>query len=150
MLFWDGVCYVYEQFFVEKILELKKQYFDVVVLVYFECKGVVFKLVDKVVFMVGLLKYVIVSDKKDFIVVIESGILYEMCKKCFEKNFIFVFFEDSICVCNECNFMCLNMLEKLYNMLKYEWLEVIVDEVVVEEVVKFIKKMLEILEKLGL
>ena len=92
----------------------------------------------------------IASDKKDFIVATESGILHEMRKKCPEKNFIPAPPEDSTCACNECNFMRLNTLEKLYNTLKYEWPEVTVDEAVAEEAVKPIKKMLEISEKLGL
>jgi quinolinate synthetase A len=80
----------------------------------------------------------------------ESGILHEMRKKCPEKNFIPAPPEDSTCACNECNFMRLNTLEKLYNTLKYEWPEVTVDEAVAKEAVKPIKKMLEISEKLGL
>lgn len=80
----------------------------------------------------------------------ESGILHEMRKKCPEKNFIPAPPEDSTCACNECNFMRLNTLEKLYNTLKYEWPEVTVDEAVAEKAVKPIKKMLEISEKLGL
>lgn len=76
--------------------------------------------------------------------------LHEMRKKCPEKNFIPAPPEDSTCACNECNFMRLNTLEKLYNTLKYEWPEVTVDEAVAEKAVKPIKKMLEISEKLGL
>ena len=131
MLLWDGACHVHEQFSVEKILELKKQYPDAAVLVHPECKGAVSKLADKVA-------------------ATESGILHEMRKKCPEKNFIPAPPEDSTCACNECNFMRLNTLEKLYNTLKYEWPEVTVDEAVAEEAVKPIKKMLEISEKLGL
>lgn len=150
MLLWDGACHVHEQFSVEKILELKKQYPDAAVLVHPECKGAVSKLADKVASTAGLLKYAIASDKKDFIVATESGILHEMRKKCPEKNFIPAPPEDSTCACNECNFMRLNTLEKLYNTLKYEWPEVTVDEAVAKEAVKPIKKMLEISEKLGL
>ena len=150
MLLWNGACHVHEQFSVEKILELKKQYPDAAVLVHPECKGAVSKLADKVASTAGLLKYAIASDKKDFIVATESGILHEMRKKCPEKNFIPAPPEDSTCACNECNFMRLNTLEKLYNTLKYEWPEVTVDEAVAKEAVKPIKKMLEISEKLGL
>ena len=150
MLLWDGACHVHEQFSVEKILELKKQYPNAAILVHPECKGAVSKLADKVASTAGLLKYAITSDKKDFIVATESGILHEMRKKCPEKNFIPAPPEDSTCACNECNFMRLNTMEKLYNTLKYEWPEVAVDEAIAEEAVKPIKKMLEISEKLGL
>ena len=150
MLLWDGACHVHEQFSLEKILELKKQYPDAAILVHPECKGAVAKLADKVGSTAGLLKYAIASDKKDFIVATESGILHEMRKQCPEKNFIPAPPEDSTCACNECNFMRLNTMEKLYNTLKYEWPEVTVDEAIAQEAVKPIKKMLEISEKLGL
>ena len=150
MLLWDGACHVHEQFSVVKILELKKQYPDADVLVHPECKGAVAKLADKVASTAGLLKHAVNSPKKDFIVATESGILHEMRKQCPEKNFIPVPPEDGSCSCNECNFMRLNTLEKLYNTLKYEWPEVTVDAEVVKEAVKPIQRMLEISEKLGL
>ena len=150
MLLWDGACHVHEKFSVEKIIELKKQYPDADVLVHPECKGAVAKLADKVGSTAGLLKYAMASDKKNFIVATESGILYEMRKKCPDKNFIPAPPEDSTCACNECNFMRLNTLEKLYNTLKYEWPEVKVDNEIAEKAVRPIKKMLEISAKLGL
>ena len=150
MLLWNGACHVHEQFSVVKILELKKQYPDADVLVHPECKGTVAKLADKVASTAGLLKHAVNSPKKDFIVATESGILHEMRKQCPEKNFIPVPPEDGSCSFNECNFMRLNTLEKLYNTLKYEWPEVIVDTEVAKEAVKPIQRMLEISEKLGL
>lgn len=119
-------------------------------LVHPECKGAVAKLADKVGSTAGLLKHAIASDKKNFIVATESGILYEMRKKCPEKNFIPAPPEDSTCACNECNFMRLNTLEKLYNTLKYECPEVIVDNEIADKAIRPIKKMLEISAKLGL
>ena len=150
MLLWNGACHVHEQFSVEKIIELKKQYPDADVLVHPECKGTVAKLADKVASTAGLLKHAVNSPKKDFIVATESGILHEMRKQCPEKNFIPVPPEDSSCSCNECNYMRLNTLEKLYNTLKYEWPEVTVDPEIAKEAVKPIQRMLEISEKLGL
>ena len=150
MLLWNGACHVHEQFSVVKILELKKQYPDADVLVHPECKGTVAKLADKVASTAGLLKHAVNSPKKDFIVATESGILHEMRKQCPEKNFIPVPPEDGNCSCNECNYMRLNTLEKLYNTLKYEWPEVTVDAEIAQEAVKPIQRMLEISEKLGL
>ena len=150
MLLWDGACHVHEKFSVEKIIELKKQYPDADVLVHPECKGAVAKLADKIGSTAGLLKYAMNSEKKDFIVATESGILFEMRRKCPEKNFIPAPPEDSTCACNECNFMRLNTLEKLYNTLKYEWPEVVVDEAIAKEAIKPIKRMLNISAKLGL
>ncbi len=150
MLLWNGACHVHEKFSVEKILELKKQYPDAQVLVHPECKGAVAKLADKVASTAGLLKFAMQSDNKNFIVATESGILYEMKKKCPGKNFIPAPPEDSTCTCNECNFMRLNTLEKLYNTLKFEWPEVQVDQEIAEKAIKPIEKMLEISAKLGL
>ena len=150
MLLWDGACHVHEKFSVEKILELKQQYPDAAILVHPECKGAVSKLADKVASTAGLLKYAMASDKKDFIVATESGILYEMRKNCPGKNFIPAPPEDSTCACNECNFMRLNTLEKLYNALKYEWPEVQVDATVAEKAIRPIRRMLEISAQLGL
>lgn len=150
MLLWDGACHVHEKFSVEKILQLKEQYPDADVLVHPECKGAVVKLADKVASTAGLLKHAMASSKKDFIVATESGILFEMRKKCPQKNFIPVPPEDSTCACNECNFMRLNTLKKLYNTLKYEWPEVVVDKDIAQKAVRPIRRMLEISEKLGL
>ena len=150
MLLWDGACHVHEKFSVEKILELKKQYPDAAILVHPECNGAVAKLADKVASTAGLLKFAVASDKKDFIVATESGILYEMRKNCPDKNFIPAPPEDSTCACNECNFMRLNTLEKLYNALKYEWPEVQVDAAVAEKAIRPIRRMLEISAQLGL
>ena len=118
MLLWNGACHVHEKFSIEKIIELKKQYPEAQILVHPECKGALAKMADKVGSTAGLLKFAMASDKKDFIVATESGILYEMRKQCPEKNFIPAPPEDSTCACNECNFMRLNTLEKLYNTLK--------------------------------
>ena len=150
MLLWDGACHVHEKFSVEKILELKGRYPDAQVLVHPECKGAVARIADKVASTAGLLKFAMASDKKDFIVATESGILYEMKKKCPGKNFIPAPPEDSTCACNECNFMRLNTLGKLYNTLKYEWPEVQVEPSVAEKAIRPIERMLEISARLGL
>ena len=150
MLLWDGACHVHEQFSVEKIVELKAQYPDAVVLAHPECKSVVLKLADMVGSTAALLKYAVNSDKQRFIVATEAGILHEMQKKCPQKTFIPAPPNDSTCGCNECNFMRLNTLEKLYNCLKYEFPEVTVDPEVAREAVKPIKRMLEISAQLGL
>lgn len=150
MLLWDGACHVHEQFSVEKILELKKQHPEALILAHPECKSVLLKLADFVGSTSALLKFAVNSDANDFIVATESGIIHEMRKKCPQKNFIPAPPNDSTCACNECSFMRLNSLEKLYNCLKYEWPSIEVDAEIAKEAVKPIKKMLEISEKLGL
>lgn len=150
MLLWDGACHVHEQFSVEKIIELKAQHPGAVVLAHPECKSVVLKLADVVGSTAALLKYAVNSDKQEFIVATEAGILHEMQKKCPQKTFIPAPPNDSTCGCNECNFMRLNTLEKLYNCLKYEYPEITVDLDIAEKAVKPIKRMLEISAQLGL
>ena len=150
MKLWNGACHVHEQFSVEKIVELKKEYPDALLLAHPECKNVILTLADKIGSTAALLKFATQSEARRFIVATESGILHEMQKQNPDKIFIPAPPNDSTCACNECNFMRLNTMEKLYNTLKYEWPEVAVDEAIAEEAVKPIKKMLEISEKLGL
>lgn len=150
MLLWDGACHVHEKFSVEKILELKKQYPDAKVLVHPECKGTVVKLADKVGSTAALLKYSINDSSDTFIVATESGILHEMQKACPEKTFIPAPPSDSTCACNECSYMKLVTMQKLYDCLKNEAPEIHVDAKVAEKAIVSINRMLEISEKLGL
>ena len=150
MLLWDGACHVHEQFSVSKIVELKKEYPDAQVLVHPECKKAVVMLADKVGSTAALLNHAINSECDTFIVATESGILHEMRKKCPDKTFIPAPPETGSCGCNDCNYMKLNTLEKLYNCLKYEQPEVMVEKNLSQKAIKPIKRMLEISEKLGL
>ena len=150
MLLWDGACHVHEKFSVEKIVELKKQYPDAKVLVHPECKGTVVKLADKVGSTAALLKYSINDSSDTFIVATESGILHEMQKACPEKTFIPAPPSDSTCACNECSYMKLVTMQKLYDCLKNEAPEIHVDAEVAEKAIVSINRMLEISEKLGL
>ncbi len=150
MLLWDGACHVHEQFSVEKIIELKKQYPNAKVLAHPECKKTVLMLADKVGSTAALLNYAVESEEKEFIVATESGIIHEMEKRCPEKTFIPAPPNDSTCACNDCSFMKLNSLEKLYNCLKYELPEVNVDKDLADKARKPIQRMLDISELLGL
>ena len=150
MLLWDGACHVHEQFSIEKILQLKKQYPDALILAHPECKGALVKLADVVGSTAFLLKKAVSSDCKNFIVATESGILHEMRKKAPDKNFNPSPPEDASCACNECNFMRLNTLEKLYNCMKYEYPLIEVDEDIRQKAVRPIRRMLDISKSLGL
>lgn len=150
MLLWNGACHVHEKFSLEKILQLKAEHPKAKVLVHPECKGAVVKVADKVGSTAALLKFSISDEATEFIVATESGILHEMQKACPEKTFIPAPPEDSTCACNECNYMKLITMKKLYNCLKYEWPQVEVPSDIAEKAVKPINKMLEISEKLGL
>lgn len=150
MVLWNGACHVHEKFSVRKVLDLKKEYPDAQVLVHPECKDVIVRLADKVGSTAGLLKYAVASDCKRFLVATESGILHEMQKYAPDKVFIPIPPEDSTCACNNCSFMRLNTLEKVYEVLKNESPEVEVSDELREKAVKPIQKMLEISAKLGL
>ena len=152
MLLWDGACHVHSQFSVEALIELKKQYPEAAVLAHPECKGVILKLADVIGSTAALLSYAQKSDKKQFIVVTESGILHEMQKSCPDKEFIPAPPEmtegNTSCGCNECNYMRLNTLEKVYNCLRYEFPQVEVDADIAAKAIKPIERMLELSEKL--
>lgn len=143
MLLWNGACHVHEQFSLEKLVELKKQYPDAKVLAHPECKSVVIKLADVVGSTQALLNYAVKSDEQQFLVATESGILHEMQKQCTQKEFIPVPPNDSTCACNECSFMKLNTLEKLYTCLRDESNEIIVDREIAEKAIRPINRMLE-------
>lgn len=144
MLLWDGACHVHEQFSVEKLLKLKEENSDAVVLAHPECKKPLLLVADFIGSTAALLNYTINSDKKKFLVATESGIIHEMQKKNPDKEFIPVPPNDSTCACNECNFMRLNTLEKLYKCLLNETPEILVEESVREKAVKPILRMLEL------
>ena len=143
MLLWNGACHVHEQFSLEKLLELKEKHSDAIVLAHPECKQQILILADYIGSTQALLNYATNADEKTFIVATESGILHEMQKKNPNKTFIPVPPNDSTCACNECNFMRLNTLEKLYQCLINESPEIEVDENIRKEAVKPILKMLE-------
>ena len=150
MLLWNGGCHVHERFSVEKLIQLRRQYPTAKVLVHPECKGAIVKLADVVGSTAKLLKYAQESGESQFLVVTESGILHQMQKSCPDKEFIPVPPDDSTCACNECNFMKLNTLEKVYNTLKYEWPQVDVPSEIAEKAIRPIDRMLEISKELGL
>lgn len=150
MLLWDGACHVHEQFSLAKILELKQQYPDAAVITHPECKEAVVAVSDFVGSTAALLKYTVQSDKTRFIVATESGVIHEMRKRSPEKEFIPAPPEASARTCNECEYMRMNTMEKLYNCLRFEMPEIHVDEALSREAIRPIRRMLEISEKLGL
>ncbi|MBP8776483.1 MAG: quinolinate synthase NadA [Bacteroidaceae bacterium] len=151
MILWDGACHVHEQFSVEKIVALKKEHPNALVLAHPECKSAVLNIADVIGSTSALLKYAVNHpEQKEFIVATESGILHEMQKQCTSQVFIPAPPNDSTCACNECNFMRLNTLEKLYTCLKNEQPEIIVDPEVSKKAVKSIEKMLQISAELKL
>lgn len=144
MLLWDGACHVHEQFSLEKLMELKRENPDALVLAHPECKKPLLLLADKVGSTKALLDFAKASDARRFIVVTESGILHQMRKECPGKEFIPAPPQEAGCACNDCSFMKLNTLQKLYNTLRYELPEVTVDPAIIDRARRPITRMLEI------
>ena len=148
MLLWNGGCHVHERFSVDAIAQLKKEHPEAVVMAHLECKGPVLALADVVGSTATMLEYAKANPKKEFIVATEAGILHEMQRSCPDAIFYPVPPEISEgglgCSCNECQYMKMNTLEKIYNTLKYGRPEVNVDADIAKEAVKPIIKMLEL------
>lgn len=150
MLLWNGACHVHERFSVEKLVALKRAHPDAKILAHPECKGAIVRLADVVGSTAALLRFAVHDSASTFLVVTESGILHEMQRQAPHKQFIPVPPDDSTCACNECNFMRLITLPKIYNTLRYEWPEMQVDTDVAEAALKPIRAMLSLSRKLGL
>ena len=148
MLLWQGGCHVHERFSVAEIVKLKELHPKAKVLAHPECKGPVLAVADIVGSTAVLLKHAIAHPEEEYIVATEAGILHEMQRKCPDTVFYPVppeVSEGSLgCSCNECQYMKMNTMLKLYNTLKYEWPVVDVDADVAKEAVKPIERMLEL------
>lgn len=149
MLLWDGSCMVHEIFSAKKITQLKHTHPQALLIAHPECEEVVLEMADFIGSTTALLNFVIKSDKKEFIVATEAGILHAMAKSAPHKTLIPAP-PNNNCACNDCPHMKLNTLEKLYNCLKNETPEIIMDEVLRKQAENSILKMLEISAQLGL
>lgn len=150
MVIWEGACHVHEDFSLERILELKNQYPNAKVIAHPECKKPVLLISDFVGSTSALLNYAIKNESNEFIVATEWGILHQMQQACPSKNFIAAPPTESTCGCNECNFMKLITLQKIFLTLKHELPEVTLDESLRQQAVKPIQRMLDISKKVGL
>lgn len=150
MLLWDGACHVHEQFSLEKILELQSDHPDALLLAHPECRKYILEIADHVGSTSSIIKFATESDNNKFIVATEAGILHQMRMDNPDKEFIPAPPEDSTCACNDCFYMKMNTLEKLYLCLKNETPEIVVDEELRVKAVRPIEKMLEISAKHGL
>lgn len=144
MVLWDGACHVHEKFSLEKILELKKEHPGAELLVHPECRRQLVLIADKVGSTAALLDHARKSQATEFIVATESGIIHQMQKDCPEKTFIPAPPTDSTCGCNDCNYMKLNTMEKLYRCLRDEKPEIEVDQALAERARRPIERMLEL------
>ncbi len=152
MSLWNGACHVHSRFSVSELIKLMKQYPEADVVAHPECKKAVLELSDYIGSTQAILNYVRKSDKSVFIVLTESGILHKMQLACPDKTFIPVPPEASElmvdgklvpCSCNECEYMRMNTLQKLYECLLNETNEVLVDEQTAQQAIRSINRMLE-------
>lgn len=144
MVLWPGACHVHDRFSLSAILDLKKQYPDAKVLVHPECKRSLQLIADKVGSTAALLDFARNDEATRFIVVTESGILFEMQRKCPSKQFIAAPPEEPGCQCNMCEYMKLNTLDKIYDALLTEQPEIKVDAETAQKALRPIKRMLEL------
>lgn len=144
MLLWPGACHVHDRFSLQGIMDMKKEHPGAKVLVHPECRKPLQMIADKVGSTAALLEFAANDEASEFIVVTESGILFEMRRKCPEKSFLPAPAEDAECQCNECDYMKLNTLEKVYMALRDEKPEVIVEPELAERALRPIKRMLEL------
>ena len=144
MVLWPGACHVHEQFSLEKILTLKKEFPEADVIAHPECKQPILIIADFIGSTAALLSHTTQSSKNQFIVVTESGVIHEMKKRSPHKEFIPAPPDDSTCACNECSFMRMNTIEKLYLCLRDEQPEILIGKDIREKAVKPIIRMLEL------
>ena len=146
MVLWNGACHVHSRFSLEALLQLKKENPGVEVLAHPECKAPILAQSDIIGSTKALLEHTIRSNAKRFIIATESGILFEMQRACPDKEFIPVppeVTEGVGCSCNECEYMRMNTLEKLYACLKDEQPEMHVEKETAEKAISSIQRMLE-------
>jgi len=143
MLLWDGACEVHETIKTENILKLKAQHPDAKLIAHPECKQPVLILADFIGSTYAMLEFTAKDSSTKFIVATETGIIHQMQKLSPEKQFIIVP-SDETCSCNDCPYMKLNTLEKLYLCMLHETTEIILTDDVMEKARKPIIRMLEL------
>ncbi len=149
MVLWDGACMVHEIFSLEKIIQLKNKHPRALLLAHPECEANLLDIADYIGSTTGILNYATKSSASEFIVATEAGIIHQMQLKNPGKTFIPAP-PNNTCACNDCPHMKLNTLEKLYNCLKYELPEIIMDDKLIKDARKPIEKMLELSAQFGL
>ncbi len=146
MVLWDGSCEVHDILTVERVIQLKQQHPEALLIAHPECKAPVLAIADFIGSTTALLDFTVKSEANAFIVATETGILHQMQKMNPGKQF-YVVPADETCSCNDCPYMKLNTMEKLYRCLRDEQPEIQLSEEVIRKAEKPILTMLEISEK---
>lgn len=142
MLLWDGACHVHDRFSLQGIIDLKAKHPGAKVLVHPECRRPLQLIADKVGSTAALLDFARADDAEEYIVVTESGILFDMQRECPQKTFIAAPAEDAECQCNECDYMKLITLDKVRDALRDGKPEIEVDAEIAAKAVRPIERML--------
>ncbi|RXQ94382.1 quinolinate synthase NadA [Ancylomarina salipaludis] len=146
MVLWDGSCEVHDILSSEKIMQMKVDNPDAILIAHPECPQPVLILADFVGSTTAMLNYTKNSDAKKFIVATETGILHQMQKDSPDKEFLIVPADES-CSCNDCAYMKLNTMEKIYLALKNEKPEIILPEQIMKDAKAPLVRMLELSTK---
>ena len=149
MLLWNGVCTVHDAMQAEAVLQLKVEHPDAPVIAHPECNPALLKVADFVGSTKAMLNYIKASEAKKFIVATETGILYEMKKENPDKEFI-TLRDNKHCACDDCAYMKLNTLDKLYNCLRDEQPEILMSSEMIEAAKRPIVRMLDMSRQLGI
>ena len=142
MVLWNGACHVHDLLTADEVFKMKENYPKAKVLAHPECKATVLALADFVGSTAAMLNFAKNDNSSEFIVATETGILYEMKKQNPNKQFYLVSNPET-CACNDCEYMKLNTLKKLYHALLTESPEIILEEEVIRKALIPIKKMLK-------
>lgn len=149
MILWDGTCEVHNQLTTEAIIKLKQLNPEAQVVAHPECDGPILALADMIGSTTAMLKYTQNTNFKKYIVASETGILHQMQKNSPQKEFLIVP-KDDTCSCNDCPYMKLNTMEKLYLAMKNESPTIELSKKLIERAKKPIVRMLDISKELGL
>lgn len=141
MVLWDGSCQVHDIFSESELIRLKLDHPGAPILAHPECRENILEHADYIGSTTGILNYALQSEKSEFIVVTEPGIIHQMEKAFPGKTFIPAPGEGG-CACNECPHMKLNTLEKLYLSMKNGFPEITLDEETIRNARQPIERML--------
>lgn len=147
MVLWDGTCEVHDVLETEAIVKLRAENKDAKLIAHPECKATVLEMADFIGSTTKMLNFTKTDESKKYIVATETGILHQMKKDSPEKEFIIVP-TDETCSCNDCPYMKLNTMQKLYLCLKNENPEITLSTKTIDKAKKPIEKMLHISKKL--
>ncbi|MDH3267412.1 MAG: quinolinate synthase NadA [Ignavibacteria bacterium] len=144
MLLWEGSCIVHETFSERRIIELKMRYPEAKIIAHPECEETLLSMADFIGSTSRLLKFISEDSSQSFIVATEVGIIHQMQKAEPKKNFIAAPPEEESCSCNECPYMKLNTMEKLYLCMENKFPEIVLDPIIAQRALMPINRMLEL------